>query len=169
MNEEKVLLHATVCYLIKDNKVLLALKTKKIGEGCWNGYGGGIEEKESVIEAAVRELHEESGVVAIPEYLEKIAVVDFHNTKSDGSTFICRVHFFKVFKWTGDPQESEEMITPTWFEINNLPVEKMMPADVYWLPLALGGKKIIGKAHYGPFQKKLMSDVVLEEVVQFPY
>lgn len=34
---EKELAHATCCFLIKENKILLAIKAKYIGEGCWNG------------------------------------------------------------------------------------------------------------------------------------
>ena len=43
MQEEKVSLNATLCYPIRDNKILLVLKAQKIGQGCWNGYGGGID------------------------------------------------------------------------------------------------------------------------------
>lgn len=174
MREEKVLYNATACFLIKENKILLGLKTKKIGEGCWNGYGGGIEEGENAIEAAVRELKEETGekenegIIALPEHLEKIATVDFHNTKSDGGTFVCMVHFYLVRHWEGEAQETGEMIRPTWFEINNLPFEQMMPADKIWLPIALSGKKMVAKARYGPFQKELIGDVEIEYVESFP-
>ncbi|KKQ35963.1 MAG: hypothetical protein US50_C0002G0023 [Candidatus Nomurabacteria bacterium GW2011_GWB1_37_5] len=167
--EEKVLLNATVCLLIKDDDVILGLKTKKIGAGCWNGYGGGIEEGETPIKAAIRELEEEVGVTALPEHLEKMAIVDFHNTKSDGDTFVCRVHFFVVKEWNGEPKETNEMvmITPTTFNKNNLPFNKMMPADREFFPLILNGKKIIAKAKYGPFQKELLENVIIQEVDYF--
>lgn len=174
MKKEKVLYNATACFLTKDNKILLGLKTDKIGKDCWNGYGGGIEEGESAVEAAIRELKEETkteeneGVVALPEHLEKIAIVDFHNTKSDGETFVCKVHFYLVRQWKGEAQETEEMIKPTWFEINNIPFGQMMPADKVWLPVALSGKKIVAKAYYGPFQKELIGDVEINYVESFP-
>lgn len=173
MRKEKVLHNATACFLIKKNKILLGLKTQKIGKGCWNGYGGGIEDGESVIEAAIRELKEETGrnkaegVIALPEHLEKIAIVDFHNTKSDGETFVCRVHFYIVKKWDGEARETEEMIKPTWFEIDNLPFNRMMPADKIWFPVALSGRKIVAKACYGPFQKELIGDVEINYVDSF--
>src|SRR5687768_6008393 len=120
--EEKTLLEATVCFLRKDGKVLLAKKTRGIGAGSWNGYGGRIEAGESPEQTAVRELREETqedpasygGVIAQQEDLEKIAVVDFHNSKTDGSTFVCRVHFYFVEKWEGEPEVTEEMVEPTW-------------------------------------------------------
>ena len=167
MKKEKVLLNAVIVYLVKDNEVLLAMKTKKIGEGCWNGYGGGIEVGESIADAAIRELYEESGVITQSEHLEKIAIVDFHNTKSDGTKFVCRCHVFVVKEWSGEIKATSEMANPTWFRINELPLNQMMPADQYWLPLALLGTKIIAKAEYGPFQKELLGDVILQEVKSF--
>ena len=63
MNEEKVLFNATVCYPVRDGKVLLAFKTCKIGANCWNGYGGGIEQGETLAGAALWEAGAESGTV----------------------------------------------------------------------------------------------------------
>ena len=59
------------------------------------------------------------------------------------------------------------MLNPTWFDINNLPLEKMMPADKKWLPIALSGRKIKASPKYGPFQKELLEDFEIEEVVFF--
>jgi 8-oxo-dGTP diphosphatase len=165
---EKVLAHATVCFLVKENKILLAVKGRHIGEGCWNGYGGGIDPGEKPKEAAVRELEEEtSGVIALPEDLEKIAEIDFHNTKSDGRNFVCKVHFYLVKKWQGEARETEEMLSPTWFDIDHLPLQKMMPADKKWLPVALSGKKIMASPKYGPFQKELLEDFKIKEAFSF--
>jgi len=168
MEEEKTLLNATLCFLVKDNKVLLGFKTQKIGKDCWNGYGGGINDGETPKLAALRELKEEAGVITLPEFLEKAAIVDFHNTKSDGSTFVCRVHVYLVSQWTGNPRVTDEMINPTWFDIERLPLDKMMPADREWLPVVLSGKKIIATAKLGPFQKILLEEVKLQQVDSFP-
>jgi len=158
MEKEKTLLNATLCLLVEDGKVLLALKTQKIGKGCWNGYGGGIRKREKPRKAAVRELEEEARVIADPEHIEKVAVIDFHNNKSDGSFFICRMHVYIVRQWWGgDPKETKTMIKPAWFDIDHLPLEEMMPADKIWLQIVLKGKKIIAVAEYGPFQKTLLS------------
>ena len=168
MREEKVSTNATLCFLIKENKVLLAMKADKIGKDCWNGYGGGIENGESPNQSAIRELEEEAGVVTFAEVMEKVAIVDFHNTKSDGKQFVCRVYVYLVRRWSGEPQETEEMLTPTWFEIDNLPFSQMMPADRIWLPYVLSGKKIMAEAHLGPFQKTLIKDVVVDQVTELP-
>ena len=162
MEEEKTLLQATLCYLIKGDKVLLSLKTKRIGKDCWNGYGGGIDEGESQKQAALRELEEESGIMVLLEHLDKAAIIDFQNTKSDGSVFTCQVHVYLVSQWIGKPRETDEMINPTWFNIKHLPTSEMMPADREWLPLVLSGKRIRATANYGPFQKKLRGKVEIQ-------
>lgn len=173
MNEEKVLFNATVSLLVKGNKVLLGLKTKKIGAGCRNGYGGGIE-NETIKHAAIRELEEETGknsgkeyITTSEEHLEKVAIVDFCNTKSDGETFVCRVHFFIIKKWIGEANETDEMVDPLFFDIDNLPLDQMMPADREFFPQILNGKKIVAKANYGPYQKELIGNVLIKEVDSF--
>lgn len=165
--EEKVLLNAVLCFLVKDKQVLLARKAKKIGEGCWCGYGGGIDEGETELQANQRETKEESGVEIDSSSLEKVALVDFHNTKSDGTTFVCRVHVYLADKWRGVPKETEEMLMPTWFEIDNLPFDEMMPADIDWIPYIFKGKKIIAQAFLGPFQKERLAETKIEIVDDF--
>lgn len=168
MNEEKTLFVATVCFPIRGNEILLAKKKMKIGKDCWNGYGGGVEEGETLTETAVRELKEESGIETFEDGLIKIAVMDFYNQKTDGSVFTARVHFYTVSEWEGECHESIEMAEPTWFPINEIPFHEMMPADRIFLPLAFSGKKIVGSAHYSPFQKMLIGDVEIQEVSEFP-
>lgn len=166
--EEKVLLEATLCFLYQYGQILLCLKTQKIGKGCLNGHGGGVKKGETILKCATRELKEETdGVIALPEHLEKIAIVYFHNTKSDGKTFVCKVHVYLVHKWEGEVKETQEMIDPKWFDISNLPFDEMMPADREWLSIALSGKKIIAKAYLSAFQKETLAPVEIEYVDSF--
>jgi 8-oxo-dGTP pyrophosphatase MutT (NUDIX family) len=165
--EEKILHHATICFLKRGNFVLLGFKTRKIGKDCWNGYGGGIEIGERPKAAAVRELEEEVGVHAAEEELEKIAIVDFHNTTTDGNTFVCRCHIYFVHRYTGEIKETEEMITPTWFDIDQMPYNKMMPADPDFLPHSLRGRKLRAKAYLGPFQKEKLKETEIEFIDSF--
>ena len=167
MQKEKVLLNATLCFPVKEDKILLALKMKKIGKGCWNGYGGGIDDEETPEQSMIRELEEEAKVKAFPNALVKVAIIDFRNTKTDGNVFVCRVHVFLLHQWEGDFQQTDEMASPTWFEKKDLPLDGMMPADREWLPIVLAGKKIIGEAEYGPFQKILLKKVELQYVDSF--
>jgi len=179
--KEKELALATVCFLVSrgietgGDEILLAWKPKnpmkpKIGEEAWNGYGGGVEAGESVSETAVRELYEETGngVRADVKHLEKIAVVDFHNKKDDGRTFICRVHFFFVHEWEGQIGTSGEMIRPTWFPFGALPWDNMMPADREWLePILLRKKKVYAQAFLADRQRSKVKPTVVTCVRSF--
>ena len=54
--------HATNCFLVRGDKVLLGMKKRGLGVGWWNGFGGKTDNGESVELAAVRETKEEIGV-----------------------------------------------------------------------------------------------------------
>ena len=111
----------------------------------------------------MRELEQESGLVGRAEDLSKIAVCYFTNTKSDGTQFVAKVHIYRLDAWEGEARATEEMAEPTFFPIDNLPYESMMLADKEWVPRALAGGNIVVHAAYGPFQKELLSPVVIED------
>lgn len=135
---------ATICFLIKDDKVALALKKKSFGKGFLNGYGGKVKEGETPESAAARELYEECGVTANSTDLEKVAIIDFFD--ADKQIFEC--HVFFATAWQGNPVESDEMASPEWFNRASVPYDRMWKADREWLPLIFSGKKIHGKAYY---------------------
>src|SRR6476620_6700944 len=74
-------------------------------ESCWNFPGGLIDPGESIIDAAVRETHEEIGVQVNPVDFRLTHVLDVQkggtNTQSiDGFYFIAHT-------WTGEPKNNE--------------------------------------------------------------
>jgi 8-oxo-dGTP pyrophosphatase MutT (NUDIX family) len=170
MRAEKILKEAVLCFLQRGEEISLAVKTRFIGEGCRNGYGGGRKPGETEKEAVVREVKKETGgVIILPERLEKIAIFVGRNMKTDHSFFDCHVHVFLTRSWEGrsEPIATEEMADPRWFHIKELPLKEMMPADPYWVNLALSGKKILIWAKYGPYQKKLLAPVRIQFIKTF--
>lgn len=135
----------TLCLLRRDGRVALAKKLRGFGVGNWNGYGGRVEEGESVLEAAIREIYEETGnqVNVSPLDLNQVAVLNFHFS---GDSEVREVHVFVADHWEGEPQESEEMGEPSWFAATDLPAieAQMWPADRLWLPAVLNGRSIYG-------------------------
>ena len=69
---------ATLCYIVREDHVLLGMKKRGFGVGKWNGYGGKVNPKESIIQAALRELTEETTITAEQDQCEKVAEIDFH-------------------------------------------------------------------------------------------
>ena len=129
----------TLCIVHKDDKVLLGLKKRGFGEGRWNGFGGKLEEGETIEEAAKREMFEESGLTV--EDINKCGILEFRVL---GDTEILEVHIFKALDFEGKPVESDEM-KPDWFGVDELPLSDMWPDDEHWFPLFLKGKKFKGK------------------------
>ncbi len=124
--------NVTNVLFIRDNKVLLGLKKRGFGRGKYNGFGGKPKEGETVVETAIREAREETGLVMNEYY--KAAEIDF------GSSYPFTMHLYVCTAWEGKESESEEMI-PAWFSFCDVPYSEMWDDDKYWLHLALSGKK----------------------------
>ncbi len=133
----------TLGFLLKENAICLALKKRGFGEGYWNGFGGKLEEGESIKSGMVREIKEESTVSVSETDLEKIVINEFFF--KDGRHL--EVHVFFIRTWKGEPTETEEM-KPAWFSHTEIPYKKMWADDLHWLPRALQGEKLIGKVWF---------------------
>ncbi|MBY0293727.1 NUDIX domain-containing protein [Patescibacteria group bacterium] len=131
----------SLLFIVDGDKVLLAKKKTRFGVGYWNGYGGGVEEGETIEESACRELFEECGLTTLPENLIKVARVKFHFEEKP--EYNHDVHVFISQTFSGTPIETREMGEPQWHNISELPIHEMWPSDPYWVPLVLQqGKKI---------------------------
>jgi 8-oxo-dGTP pyrophosphatase MutT (NUDIX family) len=135
----------TLCLLLRENEILLAMKKRGFGMGKWNGYGGKPEAGESLPETAIREMREEIGVQALARDLEQVASLKFYfKTKvewdQEVNIFVCR-------NWQGQPEESEEM-KPQWFKFDQIPFAQMWPDDKHWLPKVLAGKHLTGEFYF---------------------
>lgn len=128
-----------ICFLIKNNRVLLGMKKRGFGVGKWNGFGGKLKEGEDVRVATIRELKEEVGVDVLPGDLKEAGMIQFNfKDNADWDNF-CYV--FTATKWSGEPTESEEM-RPQWYALDALPFESMWIDDPHWVSLVLAGKTI---------------------------
>jgi len=133
-------MQATLCLLVRNNEILLAMKKRGFGMGKWNGVGGkmdAIKGDKNVLDAAVRETKEEIGVDIINP--EKVGIFHFiFPYKTDWNQ---DVHLFIAREWSGVPQESEEM-APRWFSQDQIPYDQMWDDDKLWLPRILKGEKL---------------------------
>ena len=129
----------TLCIIHQHPKVLLGMKKRGFGAGRWNGFGGKLEEGESIEESIKRETKEEAGIDI--NNLNRIGIIEF---EFENDPKILEVHVFKAENFVGEPTESGEM-KPQWFYIDEIPFSKMWPDDIIWMPLFLKGKKFKGK------------------------
>jgi 8-oxo-dGTP diphosphatase/2-hydroxy-dATP diphosphatase len=129
----------TLCIVHQHPKVLLGMKKRGFGAGRWNGFGGKVEDGETVEEAAKREIKEEAGIEVVE--MTRRGVLDF---EFENDPKILEVHIFRVTKFKESPQETEEM-KPAWFHIDEIPFKQMWSDDIYWMPFLLSDRKFRGK------------------------
>lgn len=141
----------TLCIVHQSPRVLLGLKKIGFGEGRWNGFGGKVEQGETIEDAAVREVKEEAGIDVLDAV--KHGVIDF---EFENNPEILEVHIFRATAFEGEPSESDEM-KPEWFDESAIPFDQMWPDDIYWIPMLLAGKKFSGRVLFG------RNDIVLRQ------
>lgn len=142
----------TLSLLFKEGQILLAMKKRGFGVGKWNGYGGKKDEGETIEEAAIREIKEEGNVLVAKEDLESVGLLNFKfldKPEWDHQTYI-----YKVTKWQGEPEETEEM-KPKWFTFDKIPHQEMWAGDDVWLEKIIDGEKVFGEACFSEEGKKL--------------
>jgi 8-oxo-dGTP pyrophosphatase MutT (NUDIX family) len=141
----------TLTHFYNPKQVLLAQKKRDFGKGLWNGYGGKVQEGETIEQAALREIQEEAGIVP-----DKIAAagkitITFEHKPGDA----IEIHLFRCAPFYGEAAESEEML-PRWFGYNEIPYEAMWPNDPLWVRDFLSGKNIEGDFHLDKEMKKVL-------------
>jgi mutator protein MutT len=133
--------YSTLCFLVDEEMILLAMKKKGFGAGRWNGVGGKVEAGESIEQAMVRETQEEIGVT--PKSFVKTAELEFYfyNEEMRQSPADQLVTVYMADSWEGEPSESDEM-APKWYRKDSLPYDSMWPDDKIWLPHVMLGKSV---------------------------
>jgi 8-oxo-dGTP diphosphatase len=147
---------ATVTLLIRkgaaEDEVYLAVKTAKIGVGCINGIGGGLEGGESIDQCAIRETEEETGVVVRPQDLERRALIYCNNYNKRGEKFVCKLYVSVTRCFAGEPvlRPSSGLVDGKWYPLSRVPIKRMMFGDRVWATQVLEGKRIMGEIFYAP-------------------
>lgn len=132
-----------VCYLLRERdgvtEVLLGRKKHGLGEGYYVGLGGKLEPGEQAVDAAVREVFEESGLVVVAGDLDPRGLLSYHfpyreSWSQESTVFVGR-------RWQGDPVASDEL-DPEWFALAEVPYAQMWDDAKRWLPGVLAGGEV---------------------------
>lgn len=129
---------ATLLFVVRDDRILLIRKRRGLGAGKINGPGGRLDDGETPLEAAVREVEEELRITP----LDPVERGQLRFQFVDGYS----IHGFVFFasEFNGVPRTTEEAI-PIWTPLDAIPYEEMWADDRYWLPLFLEGKSFSGR------------------------
>jgi 8-oxo-dGTP pyrophosphatase MutT (NUDIX family) len=144
-------IQATLCLIVKDNKILLLKKSKGLlGQGKWNAPGGKILPNEEPNACAVREVFEETRLTI--KNPEEVGLLFFYNNSQRLSP-IWTVHVFLARQFDGIPIDGREGHLE-WFSIDALPFNEMWDDDRHWYTLATEGTRFQGWFYFsGDFEK----------------
>lgn len=119
--------------ILKDNKVLLGLRnpdkvkasSELKGEGTWTMPGGKVEFMEKIVDAAKRELEEETSLIA--KDLKLICVSD---DMTDTAHYVTAGFLVNCYEGEIKAMEPETILEWKWFDIDNLPENMYKPSKV---------------------------------------
>lgn len=121
---------AVIAVVVHEGRTLLVRRANPPDAGLWGFPGGKIDFGETVADAAVRELREETGVAAQAQ--EVITTLDILVRAGDGQVrqhyvlIAVRCHFL-----SGIPVGSDDALEARWFSVADLdPATLPMSADV---------------------------------------
>ena len=137
----ETMIKATLCYIVKNGRILLIRKKQGFGAGKLNAPGGKINDGESFEACVARELKEEIGITPLRPQL--LAEIEFFND----NTLQWHVYVFRSSSYTGSPKETAEA-KPHWFDVDKIPYDEMWADDKIWLPLFLQGKSLKARFYF---------------------
>ncbi len=144
MEEKLRTINATLALFVDGNKILLGEKKRGFAKGTLNGIGGKQDPGETIEQAMVRECFEEIG--AKPTKYEQVGRIDL-DMYYKGEHANMNMYIYKCYDYTGKIVETEEII-PSWYNIDEIPFEKMLQDDLLWIPYVLKGEKVVGKVKF---------------------
>ncbi len=122
----------TVCFLTKDNEVLLVLIEYSSNDKKWTGIGGYVNDGESLEDVIIREAQEESFIKIERDSLRKVAKLAEKDLE---------LNVFLANKWSGELKAKEPSLKEfRWFRNDQLPFSEMHKDNDKWLPQVLEGK-----------------------------
>lgn len=137
---------ASLGFVVDDGRVLLGEKKTgaEVGSGKLNGAGGKLEpEDQGSLEAClVREFRQEFGIA--PTAYTKAAIVRFF--AADELQF--EVHVYLITAYEGVLEETREMFLPSWYDIADLPLERMHDGDRHWIAEVFSGTPFNADIYY---------------------
>ena len=123
---------STLCYIEKDNQVLMLHRTKKSIDpngGKWIGVGGKLEQNESPDECIIREVYEETGLHIQPQ-LRGILTFILPKWENEITFLYTSNNFEGILKECNEGQLQ-------WIEKNKVLNLKLWEGDKYFLPKLL--------------------------------
>ncbi len=129
-----MVIEATICHVVKADRLLLKKAARGISKGKWNAPGGKLDPAESPFANAKREVLEETAL--------KVRNMTYHGMiryfMAAKPILHTKAHLFSTRDFDGTPISTEEGEL-RWFHLYKLPFDQMWADDRYWIHLMLFG------------------------------
>ena len=134
---------AILCFLIKDDQILLAESDYRLDRKTWNGITGFITNQQKIEFETAKVIYDAIKVQINPQDLEKVAVQHVFQKNSDESIQeTVTISIFFCDRFIGEPHLTGNF-RPRWFSLDDIPYEEMFEDTKDWLPRLLSGEKLI--------------------------
>jgi 8-oxo-dGTP diphosphatase len=129
---------ATLLFVRHGGQVLLIRKKRGLGAGKINGPGGRLDNGETPLQCAVREVQEELHITPLDVQPRGELAFQF----VDGYALF--VYVFSAEECEGEPQETDEA-APIWTLRDAIPFDQMWADDRLWFPCLLDNRYFRGQ------------------------
>ncbi|WP_439153845.1 NUDIX hydrolase [Yoonia sp.] len=126
---------AAIAVVIHEKRVLLARRKNEPNAGLWGFPGGHVDPGETALAAAVRELAEETSVVATPlRYLTNVDVIVHDNTGALQFHFLLAAVLCRYEH--GKPLANDDVSDAAWVPLDDVAALNVSPNVLMVLDLA---------------------------------
>ena len=110
---------AAIAVVLDDDRVLLVRRKKEPDAGLWGYPGGHVDLGETALDAAARELREETGVIATPvSYLTNLDIITRDDTGAVQHHFLLAAVLCSFE--SGTPVAADDVSDARWFHVDLL-------------------------------------------------
>ena len=110
---------AAIAVVLDDDRVLLVRRKKEPDAGLWGYPGGHVDLGETALDAAERELREETGVIATPvSYLTNLDIITRDDTGAVQHHFLLAAVLCSFE--SGTPVAADDVSDARWFHVDLL-------------------------------------------------
>lgn len=120
---------AVLAVVIRDRQVLLVQRANPPDARLWGFPGGKLEAGETLLDGALRELQEETGVAAVAQRV--LTAVDVHQRSGDGRLLRHFVLVAVLCRWQGgEPQPADDALDACWIALQDMDRMGTLSRDV---------------------------------------